>query len=146
MILISQIITVGILATIFMTVFSYGFSYVVNGNFKEPQLLNYLIDKLPKNKYSICREHIYGWLIHISTGILFVLVFKIVTIFIIVDLSFWNGFLSGLLAGLIGVGMWSVVFTLHPNPPSNNKPMFYLQLICAHIIFGIVMVYSLRLF
>lgn len=146
MIIISQIITVGILATIAMTVFSYGFSYIFNGNFKEPQLLNYLIDKLPKNTSSICSEHIYGWLIHICTGILFVIIFKIVTNFIIIDLSFWNGFLTGLLAGLFGVGVWSVFFTLHPNPPSNNKLMFYFQLIFAHIIFGIVMVYLLGLF
>lgn len=146
MIFISQLITVGILATIAMTAFSYGFSYIFKGNFKEPQLLNYLIDRLPKNTSSICREHIYGWLIHIFTGTLFVLIFKLVTTFIDIDLSLLNGFLIGLLAGLIGVGTWSLAFTFHPNPPSNNKLMFYFQLICAHIIFGIVMVYLLSQF
>lgn len=146
MILISQIITVGIFATIAMTAFSYGFSYIFKGNFKEPQLLNYLIDRLPKNSTSICREHIYGWLIHICTGILFVLIFKAVTIFIDIDLSFLNGFIIGLLAGLIGVGTWSLAFIFHPNPPSNNRLMYYLQLICAHIIFGIAMVYLLKQF
>lgn len=146
MIFISQILTVGIIATIAMTAFSYIFSYIFNGNFKEPQLLNFLIDKLPKNNSPICREHIYGWLIHICIGILFVLVFKITTIFIVIDLAFWNGLLIGLLAGLLGVGTWSAVFVFHPNPPSNNKLMFYFQLICAHIIFGIVMVYLLRFF
>lgn len=134
------------MATIAMTAFSYSFSYIFKGNFKEPQLLNYLLDKLPKNPTSICREHIYGWLIHISTGILFVVIFKIVTNSVIIELSLWNGILVGLLAGIFGVAVWKVFFMLHPNPPANNKPMFYFQLILAHIIFGMVMVYLLRFF
>lgn len=146
MIFISQILSVGFLATLAMTAFSYFFSYLLKGNFKEPQLLNYLIDKMPKSTINVCREHILGWFIHFSVGFLFVIAFKIVGYLYALELSFRTGIIFGTLAGLIGVGAWSSAFALHPNPPSINKTLFYIQLIFAHIMFAIVMVLLLKAF
>lgn len=146
MILLSQILTTSILATLAMTAFSYLFSYMVKGNHKEPQLLNYLLDKLPNNNSAICREHVYGWLIHFSIGFLFVAAFELLRFYFNISLSLVIGTIFGFIAGLIGISGWSIFFALHPNPPKNNKLLYFTQLIFAHIIFGITMVLALKSF
>ncbi len=131
-----QVISVGIVATIAMTLFSYLFSYLANDNYKEPQLLNYLIDTLPSVKASICREHILGWTIHFSIGILFVAVYQILETLAVLDFSIISASIFGFIAGLVGIVGWSIGFAVHPSPPKINKLLFFLQLIIAHIIFG----------
>lgn len=138
--LISEIVTIAILATLAMTAMSYVFTYIFKGNFKEPQLLNCLIDRLPKVNRPICSEHIYGWSIHFFIGILFVILFKICLFYNVADVTLKAGAIFGFLAGVVGVAGWITFFSLHPDPPSINKVMFYSQLIFVHIIFGIVMV------
>lgn len=144
MIPISQIIVVGIYATVAMTAFSYIFSYVFKGNFKEPQLLNYLLDKSPTVRLSICREHINGWLIHFSIGCFFVMVFKILHSLYAIPVTLQTGVIFGLLAGLVGMVVWHFLFYLHPHPPRIKKVGFYIQLVIAHLIFGIVMIWSIH--
>lgn len=135
-----HIISVGIVATLAMTAFSYAFSYVFHGNYKEPQLLNYLIDNLPMVKSSICREHLLGWTIHCATGMAFVTAFIIFQHFYEVDYSALTGAIYGLVAGIIGVVVWAITFWLHPDPPGINKTLYLAQLVFAHLIFGIVAV------
>lgn len=144
MLFISQILTASIFATTAMTAFSYAFSYISKGNFKEPQLLNYLIDKLPNNESHISREHVVGWLIHFTIGVFFVLIFRLIVDLYAIDLSFQNGIIFGVLAGFSGCVVWGLAFALHPNPPAIKKALFYFQLIFAHIIFGVVMIVVLR--
>lgn len=140
----SQIIIVGIYATAAMTAFSYVFSHVFKGNFKEPQLLNYLLDKYPSIKSSYCREHIIGWVIHFSIGCFFVTVFKILISIFAIPVSLQTGLIFGGIAGLVGVGVWHFMFYLHPNPPRIKKSVFYMQLFIAHLIFGVIMIWSLN--
>ena len=140
---ISEIVTTGIIATLGMTAFSYIFSYIFKSNFKEPQLLNILIDRLQLFRSSIHREHILGWTIHFSIGMFFVIVFLLLLFYKLVDFSLITGLLFGLGAGLVGVCVWSFVFLVHRNPPDIKRWLFYIQLIIAHIIFGIIMIYYL---
>lgn len=140
---ISQILSVGIYATVAMTAFSYAFSYIFHSNFKEPQLLNYLIAHLPNSNLSLHREHVLGWVIHISIGCFFVTVFKILLLFYDINLSWVTGLVFGAIAGLIGIGVWTMMLNLHPDPPKIKRKTFYLQLFFAHLIFGIVMVFAL---
>jgi|SRR5690606_25483829 len=144
MIFISEILTIGIFSTLAMTAFSYLFSYVFNGNFKEPQLLNYLIDKHPAVKMPICREHIYGWTIHFFVGMLFVILFKICLFYNIVDMTIKTGVAFGFLAGIVGVTGWITFLSLHPNPPAIKRIVFYSQLIFVHVVFGTVMVWLIQ--
>ncbi len=134
-----QIISVGIVATIAMTLFSYIFSYLANDNYKELQLLNYLIEALPSVKIAICREHILGWTIHFSIGILFVAIYSLLQIYTEIDFSILSGSIFGFVAGLVGIGGWSMGFVLHPFPPKINKLLFFIQLLFAHLVFGFTM-------
>lgn len=142
--LISQILSVGIYATVAMTFISYVFSYVFHTNFKEPQLLNHLLDTLPRSNINLDREHVLGWVIHISIGCLFVTVFKVLQIYSSVTPSLQTGLIFGAIAGIFGISVWILMFALHPNPPKIKRQLFYIQLFLAHLVFGVVMVLTLK--
>lgn len=134
-------------ATLAMTAFSYGFSYMVKGNYKEPQLLNYLLAKIPSTKKSFFKSgDIIGWLIHFITGFLFVVLFAIISFHYSIKPTAGVGLIYGFIIGLIGVIIWSILFKLHPSPPKTNRVLFFTQLIIAHIIFGLVMALILNNF
>lgn len=144
MIFLSKILTAGIFAILAMTALSYGLSYLFKGNFKEPQLLNYLMDKLPNTKATIAREHILGWALHFSIGFLFVAIFLILNNFYNFPLTILTGIIFGVVAGSVGIAVWSSAFALHPNPPSTNRLLYYIQLMLAHIVFGVSMILVLQ--
>ena len=143
---ISQILTVGILATAAMTATSYIFSYLFHGNFKEPQLLNYLLDKLPTGHARFSREHVIGWVIHFSIGCFFILVIKLLQSHFSISYTLETAIIFGIVAGTIAIAVWNLMFYLHPNPPSIKKSLFYFQLLIAHLVFGAVMVFCLNQF
>ncbi|OAB78642.1 hypothetical protein [Cochleicola gelatinilyticus] len=142
--LISEIITVGIIATLGMTAFSYLVSYFSNSKFEEPQLLNILIRRYQGPATTICREHVLGWTIHFLIGMLFVGVFKILQGYSIVTLTLLSGSIFGFLGGIFGVGFWGFILKIHPNPPQINKVVYFIQLVIAHVIFGICLIYLLN--
>ncbi|CAM3478758.1 hypothetical protein [Aequorivita lipolytica] len=146
MALLSQIITVGLLATLAMTVFSYVLAYFTNSKFEEPQLLNILIDRLPFIKSKISREHILGWSVHLCTGFFFIFLYLILQDHFNFETSILSGILLGIIGGLGGVFIWHFTFLLHPNPPSLKRVPFYAQLVIAHVIFGVCAILLLKLF
>jgi len=135
-----HIFSIGIVSTIAMTIFSYTISYITNNKFEEPQLLNILIDKLPRANFSLSREHILGWGLHLFIGIVFVGSFFLLDYIFNINFTLSTGVIFGFFAGLIGVCFWSICFAVHPNPPDIKRNIYYLQLIPAHIIFGITMI------
>ncbi|WP_432411287.1 hypothetical protein [Rasiella sp. SM2506] len=143
--LVSQIITIGILATTGMTFFSYAISYFSKSKFEEPQLINTLLDRIPNKNQPVCQEHIIGWLLHILIGIFFVTLFKIGLLYTVLTLSLVSGMVFGFSAGLLGVLSWHLAFTFHPDPPNIDKITFYIQLVVAHIIFGVCCVLLFKL-
>jgi hypothetical protein len=42
----------------------------------------------------------------------------------------------GVANGIVGIILWKLVFSLHPNPPQIDFKRFYQHLILAHIIFS----------
>ncbi|MHA7056083.1 hypothetical protein ACWGOQ_0002615 [Aquimarina sp. M1] len=136
-------IAVGFIATIAMTAFSYSISYISKNIFEEPQLINMLLSQWNDNSFNLEREHIVGWAIHFLIGMFFVLGFKILHMCKILDISVLSGIIYGLFAGVIGVFFWGIVLWIHPNTPKINRTRYLLQLIPAHIVFGITMIYLL---
>lgn len=141
---VSDILIAGVFATIAMTFFSYGLSFFLNSNFKEPQIINLLIYKDSSSQSFVKRHDIIGWLVHFIVGVVFVTVFKLIRIYFDVELSYFNGLIYGFLGGLLGVFIYTLAFALHPNPPVDNKISFFCQLVVAHIIFGVVMLFFLK--
>lgn len=142
----SFILTTAFFATLAMTLFSYLMSQTFHQNFREPQLLNLLLDKLPHADFQVAKEHVIGWTIHFSIGFLFVFIFFQLRKIFSYDLSLATGIIFGTIAGLFGAIAWRLFFALHPNPPQVKKWHFLFHLIFAHIVFGGVMIWSLKMF
>ena len=140
-----QIMAIGIIATIVMTIFSYALSAITNNQFEEPQLINSLFKRSGTCSFKLVREHVLGWAIHFIVGVVFVGCFYALNIFGWFDHSWFSGATFGLLAGIVGALSWGIILKTHPNPPSMNMTGYLLQLIPAHIIFGVTLVSIIRI-
>lgn len=145
MLLLSIILTTGFFATLAMTFFSYTTSRIFKHNFREPELLNLLLDRLPKANLNISKEHVIGWAIHISIGCLFVYIFLQMDKLYTINFTWITGLLFGTIAGTFGAVVWRIFYALHPCPPKTKKWQFLIHLIFAHIVFGLVMIWCLNL-
>lgn len=132
-----RFIIAGIIGTSFMTLFSYITSYFRNNNFREPELLNYLVDHSNFLSINPRRNSSVGWLIHYVIG--FLMLFLVLTGLSITDTgaSFYSSLIIGVVAGVIGIIGWQVLFILTPSPPEIELKKFYLHLIIAHVIFTV---------
>lgn len=128
-----QIIFAAITGTSLMTLFSYFLANATGKQFREPVLLSKLIqpskgEEVPK---------VAGWLLHYGVGIIFVISYHFVWFLEIIDTTLLSGSILGFFSGLVAVAGWWGMFYLYPNPPSIDFKWYYVQLIVAHIIFGI---------
>lgn len=127
----------GLIATSLMTLFSYIWSWIKDSKFKEPQLLNLLIKSSTIIRLNPGKRNVTGWIIHYIIGWFFVLCFDFIWRNTALVPSFGNGALLGAIAGLVGITGWKTFFYLNADPPEIEFRKFYLQLIIAHIIFGL---------
>jgi hypothetical protein len=141
-----QYILISCVSTSCMTLFSYGMAAVFRQQFREPKLLNILAIRLKILNASSGKNHPVGWVIHYVIGVLFVALiewiretagFSPLPLYYIV---------AGTSCGLIGVVMWFITFRIHPNPPKLRYRAFYIQLILAHITFGLALWCCLTVF
>lgn len=130
-----QIIIVSIAATSAMTLFSYAVSASFRELFKEPLLLNYFLHN-SGIKLSNTSKNTLSWLFHYGIGAIFVTVYHYFWTQNIVQLSFSDAFLLGVVSGVISILSWMIFFEIsHYQPPINFRG-FYLQLFAAHLIFA----------
>lgn len=132
-----QIFLSGIIATSLMTFFSYLMSRFTHSQFREPQLLNELINRSASLSIEPGKRNATGWIIHYSIGFLFVFIFNYIWDNTQLKPSIITGALLGFIFGFIGISGWKIMFTLNPEPPEIAYKQFYFQLIIAHIVFGI---------
>src|SRR5690606_37982455 len=126
----------GIVGTSAMTLFSYLGSERKNRNFKEPELLGQLIERLPI-KSSNQSAHIAGWGIHYAIGISFMVCYSKIWALRSIKPTLSSGALLGAVNGLVGVTGWKLMFEAHPNPPAKELKPFFGHLILAHVVFGV---------
>ena len=120
-----------------MTAFSYYLSYIRKKQFREPELLNELLVRARMMKFTASKNHPAGWIIHYLVGVVFVIIYQLIAAVTALtpDILFYS--LGGLISGFIGVAIWHVTLSLHPNSPALDLKEFYFQLVIAHIIFGL---------
>lgn len=131
-----KILIPAIVGTSAMTLFSYLVSESKNKNFREPKILDELIERLPI-RASKESTHIAGWGIHYTIGILFVACYSEIWEQTKVKPSLTSGTLMGAANGVVGVLGWKLMFKGHPNPPAKNLKAFFGHLIPAHVVFGV---------
>lgn len=131
---------VAYIAVALMTTFSYIYSNMRKGKFKEPMLLNELMARLHWLPIHTIAYHPLGWMIHYAVGVLFVVAFQLVRGSTGIDITFLTTTVAGAIFGVIGIVGWQITFRIHPSPPPDIRLReYYLQLFVAHIIFGIGM-------
>ena len=133
---IKDILVSGITGTTVMTAFSYLVAELENDNFKEPELLGQLAQRvLPM--LSEPERRVTGWTAHYLVGLTFAMAYVELWRLKQLKPSFGNMLLLGSVSGLMAVAIWKATFKIHPLPPSLNYSKFYLQLIPAHIVFAV---------
>ncbi|MCB7480558.1 hypothetical protein [Christiangramia sediminis] len=125
-----------ILATLLMTAFSYVCTMLTGNNFREPELLNQLINtsRIP---LKAGKKSVLGWLLHLLIGFVFGVIMSLVWDFFELSSYLIFGLISGIIAGVLGILGWQVMFYLNPQPPDIDLNKFYAQLIVAHVIFSL---------
>lgn len=132
----SKIVIAGIAGTTFMTLYSYYRSNKEGQQYREPVLLNKLINRSHALPNKINDNHPAGWVTHYAIGVLFVAAYYL----------FWKKSLHyptpvrtaiiGSVSGVVAVIAWKVMFITNPNPPANNRMGYYRVLFVAHIVFS----------
>lgn len=124
--------TSAIIGTSAMTLYSYFRSEVENKNFREPEILNMMIDNLDMR---LQPPTLTGWILHYKVGFGFASIYH----------AIWrktkgpsiiSGALLGAANGLIGIAAWDTALKNHPNPPTVARKEFYQHLFFTHIVFG----------
>jgi len=139
-----KILLAAIVGTILMTAFSYLMSEAFHKLFKEPVLLNKLLQrlgvKLPHGQLSIV-----GWLIHFVIGLLFAFLYELFWKYTDADPTWGCGLILGAISGIVGILAWMIMFRLPESPPKVKFSEYYLQLFFAHIVFalGVIAVYKI---
>ncbi len=141
----SLILFEGFIATSLMTSFSYFASKITAHQFREPKLLNVVFSNSKIFPARIAKNHVLGWIIHYLVGYLFVMLFEMIWAYTYIPKNIIWSLILGLCAGLIGVLIWMLVLAFHNNPPQLARNKFYIQLVIAHIIFGLGVILSFYL-
>lgn len=135
-----NIFLASVFATSWMTIFSYFLANKKNKQFREPEILNELLNGSSFLKVSINQKNAAGWVIHYSIGTLFTLIFHFLYKNNYFTISLLSGIIFGLLAGIIGVIGWKIMFYFNSNPPKILLKSFFIHLIVAHLIFSLSLI------
>lgn len=129
-----RVLLSSISGTTAMTLFSYTMSGKQHKNFREPDLLNKLFQRLlPAD--SERQTQPAGWFLHYLTGLLFAEAYT----------PFWtgnskqnvrSGLMLGGISGIAAILIWKFAFNAHPDPPPVDFLSFAAQLFVAHLLFG----------
>ena len=132
-----KIIISGMAGTTFMTMYSYLKSRRENEKYVEPELLNELIDN-SRNLPEIENEewHPAGWGLHYGASVAFVGTYWLLWQKALKKPTLSKILSVGALSGAAGIAVWKTLFSIHDNPPRNNRAGYYKQLFEAHIVFS----------
>ena len=126
----------GLFGTTVMTTFSYALSYLEKKNFKEPELLGLLIQRLPHND-SGKPNFLVGWALHYLLGCAWAAVYAEGLHMLRQKPTNKRALLFGLCGGAFGIITWKSLFKQHPNPPRLSYASFYRQLFVAQVLFAV---------
>lgn len=132
-----RIVLAGAIGTTFMTLYSYAAANKEQRQYREPELLNKLVDKAPVDLPKVKKNNVMGWLVHYGIGLTFSTVYDIIWRKTSVLPTTKSSLIMGAISGAIGILGWKAFFSAHPNPPKTHFKGFYAQLMVAHIIFGL---------
>ena len=130
-----MILLTAILATTAMTAFSYVVSASFRKLYKEPLLLQYVLQKLHLSVSGITKS-VLAWAIHYLIGLLFVYAFYLTVTGLRMAPSWLSGLIFGVIIGIVGIIGWEMMFKISGKPQITDRAGYYTQLFLAHLIFA----------
>ncbi|WP_299704438.1 hypothetical protein [uncultured Pontibacter sp.] len=138
----------GLAATAAMTAFLYLLSLFTHRVMKVIKILGTMLTNRTHPDGSLSdavSTKVYGTVANYLVGIIFALFY----------IALWHsgvglinaswGFLFGLAHGLTAMFIWYLFFLVHPRPPLIALRTYLVTLIFAHIVYGIVLTYTVYL-
>jgi len=140
------IIISSILGTAIMTGFSQVVESLTDNKFNEAHLLNRFLNYLNFTTKKIGDNYYLGWIIHFAIGVTMATILYCYYFYLSEGVFIWTGLFLGFILGIIGVAGWLILVSYHKNPPKINWRFFFVQLIVAHMIFGVTVTWVLARF
>lgn len=127
----------GMVGASWMTAFSYWYSRKKKVQFREPILINQLVEGLfPSFDPNRNKNWLAGWILHYCTGIFFSFCYVFLLDIRNVKPSTTKRLIVGGINGIVGILVWKTIFAFHPKPPKIPHKQYYFHLLLAHLIFG----------
>ena len=133
----SKILLAGLVGTTLMTAFSYLVGQLCDAELGEPKLLNKFLDRSKRLDIEVAEDSIWGWIFHYLTGFLFAGAMAAYFCSTENHPTWWLAIVLGCILGLFGVLGWLTMIRFHSAPPKIELQLFLIQLVGAHIIFGL---------
>ncbi len=133
-------IVLGLLGTALMTFFMYLISYLTKREVKVVKILGTMVtfQTTAEKKLSDTTSAIFiGIISHYSVGVFFAFPYILLLHYNSILPTLTYSLLYGLLAGIVAMILWKTFFIIHPNPPVIPLKTYLLDLLIAHIIFGL---------
>lgn len=128
---------------VLMTFFSYLVTKVFKDFYIEPGLLNFLF---VQTGIDVLHDKRAGWIVHYAIGVLFVVAYQVIWNTTPIDPTWQTAFWFGVISGLIGIGGWTMMFSLARQKPKINFLGYFAHLLVAHIVFVAGVVLTERFF
>ncbi|AWH84099.1 hypothetical protein HYN59_02780 [Flavobacterium album] len=132
-------------ATNIMTTFSYLVSISFKKLFKEPVMLNFILEGAGINLKGRMKK-VSGWLAHYLIGFAFVLVYESVWHYTNVKFGFVSGIAFGIISGVVGVSCWRLIYRLPDGKRHVPSKEYGIQLFFGHIVFAVAVVVAFKIF
>lgn len=132
-----KIFLAALVGVIVMTLFSYTISTAFRKLFKEPVLLNLLLDRAGIVRISDVHKNMLGWILHFFIGLIFVILYDRIWAWTTLEPSWINGLIFGVVNGIVGMPGWWLLFKIHPNEPKIDFKNYSWHLFIAHILFAL---------
>jgi len=129
------ILSAALTGTTLMSAFSYITSQKEYKQFREPELLNKLVSRMPLD-VKADKNSIVGWAVHYIVGLIFCTLYDRIWQRLTPTERLLVALPLGAVSGVIGAVIWKSTFKVHPFPPIIRYRRYYFHIILAHIIFG----------
>lgn len=131
------LIASSVAATTAMTAFSYALSALVKRNYREPDHLAAVLSE----KSGSDNRRTAAWVLHYLVGTLWALARDMVSKAPGRNNKRTDPAPFGTGCGIAAAVVWKLVLLACPRAEKRVKPFFYVQLVAAHAVFGVVLDY-----
>ena len=131
-------------ATNIMTTFSYLLSTNYKKLFKEPVMMNFILEGIRIHLKG--KGHtVGGWIAHYIIGFALVISYELIWRYTAVEFGFVSGIIFGIVSGFIGIMCWRAIYLTSIHEDVSRRS-YYIQLFFGHILFAIAVVIAFKIF